>query len=506
MNRRAFLAAVLGAPSSPVMPGDTMVAQAMRHLAAAPSGAFAPMRVEARDPAAHAIARLTFGVTPALTAHVQSVGVDVFIESQLNPETLPDPALAERLTTYAPLLALDTATIIRDYREDRRTVYAALIGSTTMRALYSERQLYERMVHCFSDHFSVFLGKVSVGFLKIADDRDVIRPHVMGRFHDLLRASAHSPAMLVYLDNVGSNRRAPNENYARELMELHTLGVNGGYTEDDVQTVARAFTGWSVASPRQGGDYTFQFRTRFHDNDAKLLFGVDFPARGGQADGDRVLDLLAHHPSTARHISTRIARRFVSDFPPEALIDTLAAAFMSSDGDLRAVLRALFAAPEFWDAPPKFKQPYEYTISLLRALSYDVTNQPRFLRAVAPVLQALGQVPFMWPAPNGYPDVQGAWEGGMMARWNAAISAASGSINGAEIDTDAFSAAMPAGAADDLETRIDFVAQYAFGRALTPTERDLTLDFARETAPNDARQQTTAALALLLASPAFQYR
>ena len=238
-----------------------------------------------------------------------------------------------------------------------------MIGAAQYRQMFSQRQLYEVMVEFWSDHFNIHLVNGLGPTLKPEDDRQVIRAHALGNFRDLLHASAKSPSMLFYLDNFFNLASAPNENYARELMELHTLGVDGGYTENDVKEVARCFTGWSIRFPGDtSGDYgTFVFLPAVHDNNAKVVLQNSITAGGGQSDGEQVLDILAAHPSTAQFIATKLCRRFISDTRTQPVIDAVAAAFTQSGGDIKTTLRALFATDAFRNtADLKFTRPAEY--------------------------------------------------------------------------------------------------------------------------------------------------
>ncbi len=242
----------------------------------------------------------------------------------------------------------------------QQVVARDLMESKLMRAVYSNRQLDEVLADFWFNHFNVYLDKGADHYLITAYERDAIRPHVLGKFRDLLEATAKSPAMLFYLDNwqsVGPNtpqarragnqpRRGLNENYGRELMELHTLGVEGGYTQKDVTEVARCFTGWTIEQPQRGGK--FFFNPRMHDNGEKTVLGVTIPAGGGIEDGEKVLDILAHHPSTAHFISKKLAMRFVADEPPASLVDRMSQTFLKSDGDLREVMRTMLNSKEFW--------------------------------------------------------------------------------------------------------------------------------------------------------------
>ena len=258
------------------------------------------------------------------------------------------------------------------------------------RAILSNRQLEEQLVDFWYNHFNVFLDKGADRYLVPTYEREAIRPHVLGKFRDLLEATAKSPAMLFFLDNwesvgpkVGRNaQRRPNakqpvrglnENYARELMELHTLGVDGGYTQKDVTEVARCFTGWTIRQPREGGD--FFYNDRVHDKGEKTVLGVKIPAGGGQDDAEKVLDILARHPSTARFISKKLAQRFVADDPPQRLIDKMAKTFRDKNGDLREVMKTMLMSDEFFSQAAyraKVKSPFEMIVSAVRATGAQV--------------------------------------------------------------------------------------------------------------------------------------
>jgi len=331
-----------------------------------------------------------------------------------------------------------------------------LMEAKLLRAIYSNRQLEEVLTDFWYNHFNVFLDKGADRYLVGSYERDDIRPHVLGKFHDLLLATAESPAMLFYLDNVQSvdpgaaammqARRAVqpakplkglNENYARELMELHTLGVDGGYTQRDVTEVARCFTGWSIKAPREGAG--FVFRERLHDNGPKIVLGHRIPAGGGIEDGLKVLDILSHHPSTARFISRKLAMRFVADEPPPSLIAKMARTFRDKDGDLRAVMQTMLASPEFWSQGAyraKLKSPLEMVASSVRALGADVD----FSFALSQQLVQLGQPLYRKQEPTGYTNTGNDWmnSAGALARMNFAIALAGNRIPGVKVDAARF--------------------------------------------------------------------
>jgi uncharacterized protein (DUF1800 family) len=316
-----------------------------------------------------------------------------------------------------------------------------LAESKVYRALYSNRQLQEVLTDFWFNHFNVFIDKGADRYLVTSYERDAIRPHVLGKFSDLLRATAEHPAMLFYLDNWQSiaegaaprQKRGLNENYARELMELHTLGVDGGYTQKDIIEVARCFTGWTIRNPRQGGG--FYFAPRLHDKGEKTVLGVKIPAGGGQEDALKVLEILARHPSTARFISRKLAVRFVSDNPPAALVDKLAKTYQKSDGDIREVLRVLFESKEFWAKEAyeaKVKSPLEFVVSAVRATEAEVDNG----FALAEVMGRMGQPLYRKLEPTGYSNASAEWvnSSGLLERMNFATALAANKLPGVKLD------------------------------------------------------------------------
>jgi len=321
-----------------------------------------------------------------------------------------------------------------------------LAEAKVLRAIYSERQLAEVLDDFWFNHFNVFFDKGADRYLVTAYERDAIRPHVLGKFRDLLEATAQSPAMLFYLDNwqsVGTDapqprqakqaRRGLNENYGRELMELHTLGVNGGYTQKDVTEVARCFTGWTIYKPQMGG--RFFFNARLHDNGQKVVLGVAIPAGGGMADGEKVLDILARHPSTAHFISRELAARFVADDPPQALVDRMADTFLSTDGDVRQVLETMFHSKEFWSVGAyrsKVKSPFEMVASAVRASGGNVD----FAAALVNQVAQMGEPLYRKMEPTGYSNSSQEWmnAGGLLARMNFAVQLAGGRLPGVKLE------------------------------------------------------------------------
>jgi uncharacterized protein (DUF1800 family) len=341
-------------------------------------------------------------------------------------------------------------------------VNSELIEQKLYRAVYSNRQLEEVLVDFWMNHFNVFNGKGPGRVLLTGFERDAIRPHVFGHFRDMLLATARHPAMLFYLDNwqsqmlrddvpfpAGVRRPGLNENYGRELLELHTLGVDGGYTQQDVVAVARAFTGWTIYDPQRFAE--FQFNPATHDRKEKAILGHTLPAMRGEQDGIDVIDILARHPSTAAFISKKLAQRFVADDPPPALVGRMAATFTATDGDLRAVLQTLFRSPEFlsegaWQA--KMKSPLEMVVSSVRAMNADVADT----FALAQRIADLGQPLYGKLEPTGYSNTGDAWAStaGIMGRINFAGALSAGQVAGVKVDSSRFNFKDPASVARTL--------------------------------------------------------
>ena len=574
----------------------------------------------------HVLNRLGFGARPGDIERVKAIGLEKYIEQQLNPDKIDDsateaklqhltalrmttPELYEKYPQPAQLLrglqqrgALpQDLAAARDNRQQnrpntpntnppktgqsmsgemqgppsnaanpnanpdasgnpmnnaeyRRAVYAyfkennlrppqfitgELQMSRILRATYSERQLQEVMVDFWTNHFNVFANKGADRWLLISYDRDTIRPHTMGKFQDILRATAESPAMLFYLDNFQSvspnsqqpqrpaqmqgpvqarrldprlmtmsnnpqdqmpqqtqgPRRGINENYARELMELHTLGVDGGYTQKDVQEVARCFTGWTIFAPRGAGAAAsqltnaggrraerlrenagkFYFNPRTHDDGEKIVLGHKIPAGGGAKDGLMVLEILARHPATAKFIATKLARRFVSDDPPKSLVDRVAQTYTKTDGDIREMLRTIFLSPEFNSTEAyraKIKRPFELAISAVRTLGAETNGGPQFHQWIA----RMGQPLYGFQTPNGYSDVAEDWvnTGALLERMNFALALASNRIPGTRADLSRFVGDMSKDRTIDKEKLLDrFVTLIAGGEISAKTRESL---------------------------------
>ena len=550
----------------------------------------------------HVLNRLGFGPRPGDIERVKAMGVEKYINQQLNPEKISD-SVAENKVHDLTVLNMTTAELYEKYpqpgqllrqlqargklpadlgeaRENRvkggananasempkndampapspenplqnekyrqliqeyyrenglqrpERIMVDLQASRILRAVYSERQLQEVMVDFWTNHFNVFAGKGADRWLLPAYDRDTIRPNAMSKFSTLLQATAQSPAMLFYLDNFQSvspnananaNRRGPlqmlrpqpqqqqrrgiNENYARELMELHALGVDGGYTQKDVQEVARCFTGWTIFQPRGGAAAvngmmgraidsgrtpgTFVFTPRMHDDGEKMVLGHKIPAGGGMKDGLMVLDILAHHPSTAKFIATKLVRYFVSDNPPQVLVDRVAAAFTKSDGDIRETLKAIFFSNEFNSTEAyraKIKRPFELVVSAIRTIGADTNGGPGTHQWIA----RMGEPLYGYQTPNGYSDAAESWvnAGGLLERMNFGLALANNRIPGTNVS-------LSKSNGDQSKVMDEYLKQLLAGDISAATRETLL----KQLQPSDS---TTKVVGLILGTPEFQ--
>jgi len=454
----------------------------------------------APDLAVHILKRISFGISNADLTRLEQVGMERYLQEQLKPELLDDSQVTNLVAQFFPTVSLTTAEILQLPREEQNRVPGQLRFATLFRRWLSRRQLNEVMVEFWSDHFSVDQNDNFVRFLKTTDDRDVIRPHALGKFRDLLQANAKSPAMLFYLDNYTNTQDGPNENYARELQELHTLGVDGGFTEQDVLEVARCFTGWTIYPLRaKGRAGTFRFNARAHDQGEKVVLGERIPAGQGIADGEQVLDILASHPSTAGFIASKLCRRFVADNPSDTLVELVSATYIATDGDIRAMLISLFSSEEFLtSADAKYTRPVEFLGALFRTL--DVEYQDGAVRQIQDIVSQLGHMPFNWPAPNGYPDVTTYWAStnGLLARWDFALELSQGNLRGLSLDLPSL-----VGEANTPEQLVDTLTQRVLRRSLREEDRTQLIQYA---SGGELQTQASGVLALMLCSQYFQLR
>lgn len=494
----------------------------------------------------HLLNRLGYGPRPGDVERVKRIGIDKYIDQQLHPERIDDSAVQSRLTWMESLgmpvadlydkypapgevarqlglrapeqanqqanpnqqseqekagvanNAMEGDAAQREYRQKLTAYYSEkglklpqrllleLQAHKIVRAVYSERQLQEVMSDFWYNHFNIFWGKGADRWLTTSFEMSAIRPNTMGKFKDLLLATAKSPAMLFYLDNFQSmspdsqlptrrgmgrggqlqrrgrllgqaasdqqpeqmsaeqrraqavnqlrnRKRGINENYAREIMELHTLGVDGGYTQKDVQEVARAFTGWTINQPRQNG--SFIFREWMHDDGEKIVLGQKIAAGGGVKDGEKVIEILSRHPNTAKFIATKLSRRFVSDNPPASLVGRVAAVYLKTDGDIREMLRTIFTSEEFNSKDAyraKIKSPFELAVSAIRALGGDTTGAFQIPQFIA----KMGQPLYLYQAPTGFPDRADQWvnTGALLERLNFGLALSSNRLRGTSVN------------------------------------------------------------------------
>lgn len=551
-----------------------------------PRAASSQAPLSPQDSARHVLNRLSYGGSPGEVDAIARQGVRSWIDRQLAVRETRDPALAERERSYAVLqtsprdmVAMHTDQIAKALkaqaggadsmqrmqgqlalRQERaaggkkelRDLNAELGSVTLLRAVDSDHQLAEVLADFWTNHFNVFIGK---GFDRayFADYLEhTIRPNIFDHFEDLLLATARSPAMLFYLDNVESvadgtdmlalaagartgrpalnarraarrgqrpasargglpagrqidpammdkiRQRMPkgiNENYARELMELHTLGVDGGYTQADVGSVARILTGWGMD---RRSNYDFRFSSAVHDRGAKTVLGVEFPAGHGEDEGVRLLKMLATQPATMHHISAQLCARFVADDPPDGCIDDAVRAWKRSNGDLREVMRAIIYSPDFWataNIQSKVKTPLEFVVSAVRAVGGEPDNTPR----LAQQLTRLGQPLFQMVTPNGYPETQTDWvnSGALLARMNFAVALAAGRLPGVQVGLDRV---LPLATSHDA--LVDAVNTNFLGGAMSPRTRETILrELGDISNPRDAR---ALAVGLALGGPEFQ--
>ena len=540
-------------------------------LAAAAIAADAPPPLTERERALHVLNRLAFGPRPGDVDRVVATGVSAWVERQLRPASIDDRA-TEAALAGLPTLAMSNAELVARFEtplvearkrlkkdgatgdaangdaaerlkdlvppENRpRKILEELTEARLVRAVQSERQLNEVMVDFWMNHFNVDARKGLDRIFIASFERDTIRPRIWGRFEDLLLATAKSPAMLFYLDNARSaadaEHRPPafgrfraaaagkgptglNENYARELLELHTLGVDGGYTQQDVTELARVLTGWSIALPRgadaaragnrggRGGRFaapdaepgSFLFRERLHDVGTKTVLGHRFGPNGGMDEGEAALRLLARHPSTARHLATELCRRLVADAPPPALVERVASRYMATGGDLTETVRAIVTSPEFFDPRTfraKTKSPFEYAVSAVRAVGGSTDG-----RALGRQVAEMGEPLYLCQPPTGYSDASEPWvnSGALLARLNFALALTAGRIPGTAVD----GRSLPAegGAARGIQDT-------AFLLLGTDVSEPTTRTIARRMADAAGEAEPRELLAgLLLGSPEFQ--
>ncbi|MEM1248943.1 MAG: DUF1800 domain-containing protein [Acidobacteriota bacterium] len=472
------------------------------------------------DDTVRLVSRTSFGPRSVDVEAARRLGREEWLEQQLDYPSLDDRDVEALVDELASTVRL-TSPELADYsdqreaeieaggsgRNPRQEIASDLVAATILRAIHSPRQLYEVMVEFWTNHFSISQLDGLASVLKTADDRDVVRRHALGNFRDLLHASAKSPAMLFYLDNHLNISSGPNENYARELMELHTIGPDA-FTQQDVEEVARCFTGWSISGRRPSEPFgLFSFRAATHDGGPRTVLGAPIPS-GGMEQGEAVLDRLFDHPGTAQLVCRKLVQRFVSDRPPQALVDRAAEAFRSTEGDIPAVLRTILLSAEFEASDGgKLKRPFEFVVSVARG--FDLPPDTQLLSGLAQVIAQMGQRPFGWPAPNGYPDSGAAWANtaGMLRRWNFGLAFEdAGRFQGIDLAAE-ISAVSPTASAI-----VDHFVERLLHRSVSTLDRETMIAFVRDTvgdgplSSSESLEAARRALVLVLDSPYFHSR
>ena len=451
-----------------------------------------------------ALNRLCFGPKLEDRIRIREIGLPNYIEEGLYPQQIQD-LKADLLISRFDVLDLDPDALrnrgdklFDNY--DPNLILGDFRRATLLRQVYSRRQLLEVMVEFWTDHFNISVQKGDCWYLKVVDDRDVIRAHALGNFRELLGASAHSPAMLVYLDNQENHKDAPNENYARELLELHSLGVDGGYTQTDVMELARCLTGWKVKEHFWRGKVRFDEDA--HAKGSKKVLGRTITPTG-KGEIDQVLDQLNEHPATARTIAFKLARRFLADDPPPEVIEAASSVFLQTKGDIRAVLKVIlldgFQAISKTGYPLKYKRPLNYLLSAIRQTGADTDGGPDLHR----YLIQMGQPLYDWPTPDGYPDSSTTWQGNLLPRWKFALDLVQNRIKGTKFDLEPILKGIKA---DRPHVFVNQICVLLLGCGLpSRTQADL-LAVLNETIPDHPRQAAEVLVAGILASPTFQWR
>ncbi len=437
--------------------------------------------------------RATYGPREVDKAEIREMGVETWLNRQLTMTANDDRECETAIQTHFPRMAMGFKTL--RFLENDWETSQELIGATMYRAINSKRQLLERMVEFWFDHFNIYMYKVGA-WQTVDYVNNVIRKHALGKFPDMLWACAHHPAMLNYLDNVSSTGGNPNQNYARELMELHTLSSTGGYTQTDVEEVARCFTGWSAQWDRQQPDYAqFLFYEWAHDDGIKTVLGNTIAAGGGKVDGERVLQILVNHPNTAAFLAKKMVAWFLGVGNFATLENLVAQTYMRTGGDIKEMLKVILRRNTLLVAKPKFKRPYHLFVSAIRGLNGNVTDFNGIRWAY---LGQSGHEPYTWVTPDGYSDETDFWTGLMLPRWNFMLNTMAGGVREINFDWQALlqQARTPA-------TIVDRMNQVFFCGELPQMERDRLTAFLSAQPLDDNRLRGSIALAMC--TPAFQW-
>jgi uncharacterized protein (DUF1800 family) len=498
-----------------------------RASAAPPVGA--PIDIDPGAAIVRLVSRSTFGVNSAELARAAQLGYSGYLEEQLNPSGLDDSALESRIAVgvgtqgqsgyIAPLTTLvmtgqqlfDTAVV-----SNTATPRDELIDATILRAVYSKKQLLQRMVEFWGDHFSLPNSEEPLRQLRIAFDRDVIRPHALGSFPAMLTASATSAAMMDYLTNDQNRASSINENYAREIMELHTVGVSAGYTQDDIVKIARCFTGWTWWSASSSGVNrgTFRYDSTGHDTNAKVFSGSGvFPANWtipsrfptlGQQDGFDVINYLAAHPETAAYIAKKLCVKFLGPSVPQSVIDAVAQIYLNASnpmgiGDIKAMMRYILQPALVVASPMLYKRPFHLAVSSMRIAPTTIFSGS----GIRSNLSSMGHLPFAWQEPDGYPDTTIYWSGLQLPRWNWAARLPTAGVSSTTMDVTSTVAGLLTGATTAAQV-MNIIDQQVFLNEMPASERTRLLAYLPPSgAPSTTIRQET--LGLALSAPGFQW-
>ncbi|MGE4198366.1 MAG: DUF1800 domain-containing protein, partial [Phycisphaerales bacterium] len=462
-------------------------------LAAADDG---PAEVDPGAMLVRLLRRTGYGVRPEDLEYVSAMGFDAYLNEQLNPATLDDSTLAAEAARLIPSPQIQNFTFAQLYQRNQEyPVRLELLDMALLRAIYSRRQLLERMVEFWHDHFSMDSNITFGGFFQAIKDRDVIRPNALGTFYNLLLASCTNPGMLTFLTNVTNIAARPNENFGRELMELHTLGVDGGYTQQDVMEVSRCFTGWTIVpaeEPSAGG--TFYFNPDTHDYDEKVVLGYILPGGQGIEDGMRVVQILADHPATSFHVARKLCRWFLEETPRESTVQRAALRFRQTRGDLREVVRAILTPENLFGVSAKFKRPFHLVASGARAIRTHIDDM-WFLRAA---MREGGHPMFEWGPPDGFPDTVQYWGGGQMARWNYGCTLGENQILGLQSDASVYFQGM-----SGVDEVIAEISRRFYQNELSASDEQYLREFLAVDPDNDRHRRATTGL--MMAMHGFQW-
>ncbi|MEP6763771.1 MAG: DUF1800 domain-containing protein [Gemmatimonadaceae bacterium] len=500
-SRRQFLSfgaaaaglAAASAASAAVADAQTIKPQQRSPKTVAPTGLPIDASMKWVDPTLRLVRRISMGLNAAEVASAKSMGYAAYLNYQLSPSAIDDSAVDAFVAANLPMVGMTYQQLTN---QDSGEVAAQIQDAALYRAAFSKRQLLERMVDFWTDHFTISINKV--GFRKAIDDRDVIRPNALGKFPDLLRATSKSPAMLSYLDQNLSKFPTPNQNYAREVMELHTLGVNGGYTQADVDALSRILTGWSV----NGANFTFVRNS--HDrgqNGPKVFLGRTFPTMPStattaemQKEGEDAINMLVAHPSTAAYLSLKMARWLLAYTPPQSVVDATAAVYLSTGGDIPSMIHTILTPTNLQASVAKYRRPFHLAAASMRALGATVVN----IRSIRGAADGMGQPTFQWEQPNGYPDRIDWWSGLVLQRWQWANTiAAQNSATTTRVDLAPFKVVNTAdGVINMINTQI-------FGGEIAANLKATLTTYIKAGTFNDARIRET--LALAISSQQFQW-